>query len=96
MIFFVLSSTNIFFFLLFLVFGGFVSAVCTPKSGAQPAENHKQTSLKQDPSKRPAEVLIEDGVYDGIEGRVHVTKPERGGECSLWYLAPGAHWRQNI
>jgi hypothetical protein len=78
------------------VFGGFVSAVCTPDFGAQPAENHKQTSLKQDPPKRTAEVLIEDGVNDGIEGRVHVTKPEGCGECSLWYLTPTAHWRQNI
>lgn len=93
---FVLSSTNIFLFLPFLVFCGSVSAVCTPHSGAQPVENHKQTSLEQDPPKRAAEILVEDGVNDWIEGRVHVAEPEGGGEGLVRYVAPGANRCQDI
>lgn len=85
---FVLSSANVFFFLLFPVFRGPVSAVRTPHSGAQPTENDKQTSLEQNPPKRSAEVLIEDGVNDGVESRVHITEPKSGGKCSVRYLAP--------
>lgn len=78
------------------MFCGFVSAVCTPRLGAQPAEHHKQTSLEQDPPKSAAEILVEDGVNDWIEGRVHVTEPEGCGEGAIGYLAPGANRLQDI
>lgn len=39
-----------------------------------------QTSLKQNPPKRPSEVLIENGVNNRIQRRVHITQPKGGGE----------------
>lgn len=47
-----------------------------PVRDASIAAHVGQTSLEQDPTKRPPKVLVEDGVYDRIQDGVHVTQPE--------------------
>lgn len=46
--------------------------------------------FEEDSPERSSEVLIEDGVYDRIEGRVHVAQPEGDGEGEVRNGAGGA------
>lgn len=48
------------------------------------AAHVSQTSLEQDSSESPSEVLIEDGVDDRIERRIHVPQPEGRREGDTW------------
>lgn len=42
--------------------------------------------LEEDPLERAPEVLVEDGVDDGVEGRVGVAEPEGEGEAGALHL----------
>ena len=42
--------------------------------------------LEEDPLERAPEVLVEDGVDDGVEGRVGVAQPEGEGEARALHL----------
>lgn len=65
------------------------------RPGTATAER-RQTSFEQDAAKRTPEVLVEHGVDDGVEHRVHVAQPEGDGEGLLRDVAEGAEGREDV
>lgn len=74
-------------------FGSFLDA----RINAPVTAHVGQTSLEQDASEGPSEVLVEDGIDGRIEGRIHIAQPKCNGKRRLRNIAmTTTGWHQNI